>query len=85
SNVPMVMIYIKLLSSMHVPVSVGIALAAGSTIAGNLFILGAASNVIILQSAEKRYGQTLSFMDFAKIGSVVTALNVIVYWLFLAL
>jgi Na+/H+ antiporter NhaD/arsenite permease-like protein len=34
------------------------ALAAGSTIAGNLFILGAASNVIIIQNAEKS-GETL--------------------------
>ncbi len=30
------------------------ALAAGSTLAGNLFILGAASNVIIIQNAEKQ-------------------------------
>ncbi len=57
-----------------------IALAAGSTIAGNLLILGAASNVIIIQNAEKR-GETLKFLEFARIGIPLTALNVLVYWL----
>jgi Na+/H+ antiporter NhaD/arsenite permease-like protein len=59
------------------------ALAAGSTIAGNLTILGAASNVIIIQNAEKKYGETLSFRDFVRIGVPLTILNVGVYWLFL--
>jgi Na+/H+ antiporter NhaD/arsenite permease-like protein len=58
------------------------ALAAGSTIAGNLFILGAASNVIIIQNAEKS-GETLTFLEFAQVGVPLTLLNVLVYWLFL--
>ena len=58
------------------------ALAAGSTIAGNLFILGAASNVIIIQNAEKS-GETLTFLEFARVGVPLTLLNVLVYWLFL--
>jgi len=44
------------------------ALAAGSTIAGNFFILGAASNVIIIQNAEKKAGKTLTSLEFARIG-----------------
>ncbi|MDD4860338.1 MAG: hypothetical protein PHR56_09100, partial [Dehalococcoidales bacterium] len=59
--------------------------AAGSTIAGNLSILGAASNVIIIQNAEKDFNETLSFWDFVKIGAPLTAVNVLVYWLFLGL
>jgi Na+/H+ antiporter NhaD/arsenite permease-like protein len=58
------------------------ALAAGSTIAGNLFILGAASNVIIIQKAE-RSGETLTFLEFARVGVPLTAMNVLVYWLLL--
>jgi Na+/H+ antiporter NhaD/arsenite permease-like protein len=58
------------------------ALAAGSTIAGNLFILGAASNVIIIQNAEKS-GETLTFLEFARVGVPLTIMNVIVCWLFL--
>jgi len=58
------------------------ALAAGSTIAGNLFILGAASNVIIIQNAE-RSGETLTFLEFARVGVPLTAMNLLVYWLLL--
>ncbi|MDE1856881.1 MAG: anion transporter [Candidatus Micrarchaeota archaeon] len=83
SNVPMTLVYLKLLAYTSVSVPAAVALAAGTTIAGNLLILGAASNVIIIQSAEKRYRTTLSFLDFAKVGVVLTAINVAVYWAFL--
>jgi Na+/H+ antiporter NhaD/arsenite permease-like protein len=59
------------------------ALAAGSTIAGNLTILGAASNVIIIQNAEKQ-GTSISFTDFAKVGIPLTILQIAVYWIFLS-
>jgi Na+/H+ antiporter NhaD/arsenite permease-like protein len=58
------------------------ALAAGSTIAGNLLILGAASNVIIIQNAEKE-GKTLSFSEFSRIGVLITILDAIIYFIFL--
>jgi Na+/H+ antiporter NhaD/arsenite permease-like protein len=61
------------------------ALAAGSTIAGNLFILGAASNIIIIQNAEKKSHQTITFWDFAKVGIPLTILNTVIYWLFLSI
>jgi Na+/H+ antiporter NhaD/arsenite permease-like protein len=80
SNVPFVALFQPLLLN---PTSKDLmALAAGSTIAGNLFILGAASNVIIIQNAEKS-GETLTFLDFARVGVPLTVLNVLVYWLFL--
>jgi len=60
-----------------------VALAAGSTIAGNLTILGAASNVIIIQNAERRSGETLSFWEFTRIGAPLTLINAAVYWVFL--
>ena len=61
------------------------ALAAGATIAGNLTILGAASNVIIIQNAEARSGETITFFEFARIGLPLTVLNVAVYAVFLRL
>ena len=80
SNVPFVALFQPLL---HNPSAQDLmALAAGSTIAGNFFILGAASNVIIIQNAEKS-GETLTFLDFARVGVPLTALNVFVYWIFL--
>jgi Na+/H+ antiporter NhaD/arsenite permease-like protein len=48
-----------------------------------LFILGAASNVIIIQNAERKYGETLTFLEFAKVGIPLTIINTIIYWLFL--
>ncbi len=60
-----------------------IALAAGSTIAGNLPILGAASNIIIIQNAEKKSKETINFLEFAKIGIPLTIANLAIYWIFL--
>jgi len=80
SNVPFVALFLPMIKGA--PAESLMALAAGSTIAGNLFILGAASNVIIIQNAEKG-GETLTFLEFAKIGIPLTALNILVYWLFL--
>ncbi|HWQ47785.1 MAG TPA: anion transporter, partial [Methanosarcina sp.] len=77
SNVPFVALYLPAMGST---VSQGqlMALAAGSTIAGNLLILGAASNVIIIQNAEKE-GKTLSFAEFSKIGVLITILDALTY------
>ncbi len=83
SNVPLVALYLPLLINLGVTGKEMTALAAGSTIAGNLFILGAASNIIIIQNAEKRNAGTLTFWDFAKVGIPLTIANVLVYFLFL--
>ena len=82
SNVPMVALTLPLLMSAGVATSGLMALAAGSTIAGNMLILGAASDVIIIQNAEKR-GETLTFWEFARIGIPLTIINALIYWLFL--
>lgn len=82
SNVPLVALYLPVLAKLGVT-SVGLmSLAAGSTIAGNLSILGAASNVIIIQNAEKKFGETLTLFEFVKIGIPLTVVNALVYWLF---
>jgi Na+/H+ antiporter NhaD/arsenite permease-like protein len=83
SNVPLVALYLPMLTNAGATTKELMALAAGSTIAGNLFILGAASNVIIIQNAERKFGETITFLDFAKIGVILTVINLFVYWLFL--
>ncbi len=82
SNVPLVAMLLPLLESVGAPLGALAALAAGSTIAGNFFILGAASNVIIIQNAERR-GETLTFLEFARVGVPLTLANTLVYMLFL--
>jgi Na+/H+ antiporter NhaD/arsenite permease-like protein len=85
SNVPLVALYLPVLSQLGAATKGLMALAAGSTIAGNFSILGAASNVIIIQNAEKKAGETLTFWEFVKIGIPLTAVNALVYWLFFLL
>jgi Na+/H+ antiporter NhaD/arsenite permease-like protein len=82
SNVPLVALYLPMLTRLGVSAKQLTALAAGSTIAGNLSILGAASNVIIIQNAEQKSGETLTFWEFIRIGAPLTAVNAVVYWLF---
>ena len=82
SNVPLVALYLPMLMQLGVSTEELMALAAGSTIAGNLSILGAASNVIIIQNAEQKSGQTLTFFEFVRIGIPLTAVNILVYWIF---
>nr|MDA8132639.1 anion transporter [Elusimicrobiota bacterium] len=47
------------------------------------FVLGAASNVIIISGAERKSGETVTFLEFARVGVPLTAINAIIYWLFL--
>ena len=84
SNVPFVALYLPMMTFAGAANVHLMALAAGSTIAGNMFILGAASNVIIIQNAE-RYGATLTFLEFARVGIPLTLLSIFVYWTFLSI
>ncbi|MCX7882910.1 MAG: SLC13 family permease [Brevinematales bacterium] len=83
SNVPLVALYLPMLRASGGGIREMMILAAGSTIAGNLTLLGAASNVIILQNAEKRARETVSFWEFFRIGLPLTVFNLFVYALFL--
>jgi len=82
SNVPFVALFQPLILQAGGETARLMALAAGSTIAGNLTILGAASNVIVIQQAEAR-GETLTFWEFAKIGVPLTLIQIGIYavWL----
>ena len=81
SNVPLVALFQPMLLHAGASVKDLVALAAGSTIAGNFLILGAASNVIVIQNAEKKGHETITFWEFAKIGIPLTLIQTAVYWL----
>jgi len=85
SNVPLVALYMPMLIEFGASTKALMALAAGSTIAGNLSILGAASNVIIIQNAERKAGQTLTFLEFFRIGLPLTIASAIVFGLWISL
>jgi Na+/H+ antiporter NhaD/arsenite permease-like protein len=86
SNVPFVALYNFVMidngfTGQHV--DQWVMLAAASTIAGNLTILGAASNIIIIEAAESRGVYAFTFLEFFKVGSIITAANIIIYYLFI--
>lgn len=83
SNIPLVVLYLPLLLHHGATTQQLLALAAGSTIAGNFLIMGAASNVIIIQNCESRGEHGFSFLEFAKVGIPLGLVNLLVYWLFL--
>ncbi len=87
SNVPLVKLYIDVMKGLGFDGSyryAWLALASGSTIAGNLTILGAASNIIIIEAAENRAGRSFSFTSFLKRGIIITSINAAIYafWLY---
>ena len=56
---------------------------SASTIAGNLTIFGASSNIMVIEAAEYRGVKAFSYVEFLKIGFIVTATNLAVYYLFI--
>ena len=83
SNVPLVALYLPALQDAGSTTAGLMALAAGSTIAGNLLLLGAASNIIIVENAERRSKHTIGFLEFARVGIPLTIAQTFVYWVFL--
>ena len=83
SNVPLVELYLPLLNQGPESPSQLLALAAGSTAAGTLSVFGAASNIIILQSAEQRGSKAFSIIEFTLIGLPLGLACLAVYGLWL--
>jgi len=86
SNVPLTIFYLKILQTSDPSPWILSTLAFGSTIAGNFTLLGAASNIIILQNLEKRTKKhVLNFFEFAKYGIPLLILQVALFYFSLLL
>jgi len=70
SNVPFVIVMLPFLKPLH-DQFLWLALASGSTLAGNLTIIGAMANLIVIEIAKKEHIK-IDFGTFLKIGTVVT-------------
>ena len=77
SNVPAVALYLPWLQKMQLTQTELLALACGSTFAGNFLIIGAASNIIIIQKSERLIQERLSGWLFFKVGAVVSSLSLV--------
>ena len=85
SNVPLVALYLPALAEAGTGEEARMALAAGSTLAGTFTILGAASNVIIVDNAERRFGVRVGFWEFARVGIPLGVAQMLLTWGWLAL
>ena len=88
SNVPFVSLYNYIMIDngfTETNIDQWMMLAASSTIAGNLTILGAASNIIIIQTAESKGIRPFTFWEFFKIGIIITSISTIIFFLFIVI
>lgn len=75
SNVPLVILLLPILKSIHSDL-IWISLASASTLAGNLTIIGAMANLIVIESA-KKHNIEISFFEFLRPGIMVTLLTLL--------
>lgn len=81
SNVPCVALYLPYLQHLgHLHPDQLRALAVGSTMAGNFFVFGAASNIIVIQQAERKGMQAFSFAQHCLWGIPLSLVNLAVYY-----
>jgi Na+/H+ antiporter NhaD/arsenite permease-like protein len=84
SNVPAVMLLKPLVSSLSNPTAGWLTLAASSTLAGNLTLLGSVANLIVAESAKRRK-IVLSFWEYTKSGLIITLLTMVISTAWLAI
>ncbi|MEM3979782.1 MAG: hypothetical protein QXF79_00815 [Ignisphaera sp.] len=88
SNASFTELFISYMSSLgytHVDVNAWITLSMAVTIAGNLTILGATSNIIMLEVVEEKRRKSVSFMELFKVDTPITIINTILYIPFICL
>jgi Na+/H+ antiporter NhaD/arsenite permease-like protein len=84
SNVPAVMLLKSVVAGMTNARLGWLTIAAASTLAGNLTLLGSVANLIVAESAS-RYRIDLSFWEYTRSGLIITLFSLIIAVLWLAL
>ena len=82
SNVPAVLLFRPIVSRFPNPMQAWLTLAAASTLAGNLTLIGSVANLIVAEQAMK-VGVRVTFMEYLRVGVIITflTLGVAVVWL----
>ena len=85
SNVPAVMLFVNPLEALPATAAkpLWLALAAFSTLAGNLTIIASIANIIVFETAA-RDGVTIGFVDYFKAGLPVTVVTLLLAWAWFA-
>ncbi len=84
SNVPAVMLLKSVVAGMSNARLGWLTIAAASTLAGNLTLLGSVANLIVAESAS-RYRIDLSFWEYTRSGLIITLFSLLIAVLWLAL
>lgn len=77
SNVPAVLLLKPLMTQLVNPTAGWLTLAASSTLAGNLTLLGSVANLIVAESARRRR-VNLSFGEYTKVGAIITLITLVI-------
>lgn len=82
SNVPAVLLFRPLVPQFADPQQTWLVLAAASTLAGNLTLIGSVANLIVAEQARK-FGIELSFGEYLRAGVPITLLTLllVIVWL----
>jgi Na+/H+ antiporter NhaD/arsenite permease-like protein len=85
SNVPAVMLFVPVLEALRGAgvETLWLGLAAFSTLAGNLTVIGSVANVIVFESA-RREGIEVGFLEYLRVGLPLTVLTLGIAWAILA-
>ncbi len=77
SNVPAVLLLKPVVAALSDPHAGWLALAAASTLAGNLTLLGSVANLIVAEIAA-RYRVQISFWEYTRAGLIITAISLLI-------
>ncbi len=81
SNVPAVVLFLPTMQALPAETAraLWLGLAAFSTLAGNLTIIGSVANVIVFETA-RRDGVEVGFVEYLKVGAPLTLLTLLIAW-----
>jgi Na+/H+ antiporter NhaD/arsenite permease-like protein len=81
SNVPAVMLFLHTMQALPAEAArtLWLGLAAFSTLAGNLTVIGSVANVIVFESA-RRDGVEVGFLEYLRAGVPLTLITLLVAW-----
>ena len=82
SNVPAVLVLKPFVATLPDQQQAWLTIAMASTLAGNFTLLGSVANLIVVQRA-RRYGVTIGFWEYFKVGAPLTIVTILigVWWL----
>lgn len=75
SNVPFVMLARAWVPTLHEPVLGWHVLALGSTLAGNLTLVGSVANLIVFEAARGKPEAEISFLGYLRVGLPITLIS----------